>query len=127
MTFRRRSMRRAFAILALALAAPALAQEPDPLRGPALKDQPAKATLIERDFAGKLKRPDIPVEEAALPLLNLDAESRARVDAALAARAQVLDQIVVDNLELVVRLHNARQSGDRLDQLNTLAEFMKKL
>ncbi len=111
----------------IVLAAPAAGRQSDPLRGPAVKDKPARSTLVERDFKGKLKRPEIPPEEAALELLGLDAEAKAKTDAVLAARAEVLDRVVVDNVDLVVRLHNARQSGDRLDQLTVMTEFMKKL
>ncbi len=82
---------------------------------------------MERDFKGKLKRPEVPPEEAALDLLKLAPEDRAKTDAVLAARAQVLDAVVIDNIDLVVKLHNARQSGDRRDQLAVMSEFMKKL
>lgn len=125
-------MRLAALIAGLALvvggaAGPVAARQPDALRGPKVNDKPAKKTLVERDFKGKLKRTELPPEEAALALLGLDAEARAKTDAVLAARNVVLDRVVVDNIDLVVRLHNARQSGDRRDQITVMSEFMKKL
>ena len=109
------------------IAAPAMAQPPDSLRGPAVQDKPAKATIVERDLKGKLKRPEVPPEESALALVPLDDQTKAAVEAVLSARAEVLDRVVLDNLDLVVKLHNARQSKDRGDQLAVMADFMKKL
>jgi hypothetical protein len=105
----------------------ASARQPGSLSGPTVKDKPARATLVERDFKGKLRRSEVPPEEAALDLLKLDADARAKTDAVLSARAVVLDRVVIENLDLVVRLHNARQGSDRREVLAVMSEFMKKL
>lgn len=121
-------MRLAVALASLALiVGPAIARQTEPLGGPTVKERPAKATLVERDFKGKLKRTEVPPEEAALGLLALEPEVKAKTDAVLAARGAVLDPIVVDNVELVVKLYNARLAGDRRDQISVMTEFMKKL
>jgi hypothetical protein len=118
-------MRRAVPILTILLLAGVVGAQD--LRGPTVRDKPAQPTLVERDFSGKLKRPEVPPEEAALALLNLDPGAKAKVDAVLAARAEVFDHVVLDNLDLVVRLHNARQAGDKMATVNLLTEFMRKL
>lgn len=103
------------------------ASQGQPLSGPAVTEQQGRATLVERDFSGKLKRPEVPPEEAALRLLGLDESARARADAILAARAEILDKIVEENIDLVVRFANARQAGDRAAQLALLEELSGKL
>jgi hypothetical protein len=125
-------MRTFAAALLLALAAPAFGQanqpaRQDPLRGPQVRERPARRTLVERDLSGHLQRPDVPPEEAAIDLLGLDAEAKARVDQILAARAAILDQIVTDNIDLISRFANARQAGDRAEQFAALEELSKKL
>jgi hypothetical protein len=120
-------------VIALLAASPALAQPaaapkaPPPLQGPAVTEAPAKPTLVERDFAGKLKRLETSPEEAALALLTLDEETRSKTQAVLAERTAILDKIVLDNLDLVIQIHNARQSGSRIDQLVLLGDFVKAM
>lgn len=110
---------------------PTMAQQPaasqPALGGPKIREEPAKATLIERDFSGKLKRLDSSPEEVALPLLNLDADTKAKTDAILAERAAILDKAVIDNLDLVIQIHNAKESGDKAEKLRLLGELMKHL
>src|SRR5436853_2085458 len=123
-------MRAVAAAITLALAAGAWAQDkapskPDPLGGPRVNggERVGPATLVQRDFSGKIKRLEVPPEEAALERLNLDQPTREKIQSVLAARAQVLDKIVVDNIDLVVRFANARQAGDKPEQIKLLGEF----
>jgi hypothetical protein len=125
-------MRLAAAAVTLTIAIPALAQNQPtsaqpPLRGPEVAERSARGSLVERDFSGKLKRLEMPPEEAALGLLRLDEATKAKTDAILAARAEILDRIVTENIDLVVRFAGARQAGDRAEQLKLLEEFSKKL
>jgi hypothetical protein len=123
-------MRIAAAVILLCLTLPAVAQTDkpaDPLRGPQVAKTPRPTSLVERDFSGRLKRLDVPPEEAALDILRLDAATKAKTDQILAARAQILDKIVQDNIDLVVRFANARQAGDKAGQLAALNEFSGKL
>jgi hypothetical protein len=122
-------MRTAAAILSFTLLASGgdAQAQPDALRGPAVKEREKKPTIVERDMAGRLKRPELPPEEAAIAPLNVSAESQNKLDEFFADRAATLDQIVLDNLELVVRFYNAKQAGDRRDQLSLLADLMRKL
>jgi hypothetical protein len=120
-------------VLAFALATSgALAQEkpaPDkpandsPLSGPEVKAQTGNKTLVERDFAGKLKRVEVHPAEAAVKLLNLDEPTRAKVDAVLAQRAATMDGIVRDNLKTIVQLAGARESGNRTELQRLMREL----
>ena len=115
-------------VLVPCLCGPLLAQEnANPLRGPAVKERATGPTLVERDFSGRLKRPDVPIEEAAFAILKPDAEVKAKADALLAQRAETLDKIVIDNLDLVLKFSNARQAGDRREQVLLLSQLVTKL
>ena len=45
----------------------------------------------------------------------------------LAQRAETLDKIVIDNLDLVLKFSNARQAGDRREQVLLLSQLVTKL
>lgn len=98
----------------------------DALRGPKVDASSAAPTLVERDFEGRIKRLDIPPEEAALDLLDLDDATRAETRRILTERAAVLDTIVRDNLALVIEAGNARQAGDRARARELFRELMQK-
>lgn len=86
--------------------------DPAPLKGPSATTPDAKPSLVRRDFSGKIIRLDMQPAEAAVQLLNLGEPDRAKVDAILLDRSKILDQIVTDNLELLVKLQGARESGN---------------
>lgn len=111
------------ASLALPAAATAQTETPAPLQGPRVSEPDAKPTLVQRDFAGKLRRLEVSPEEAALALMKLDAEAEAKTRSILNERTAILDRIVLENLDLVVRIHNARAGGDRRELLMLLAEL----
>lgn len=127
-------IRLAFALVCTALLWPALAlaqsdrgsSDREVLAGP--KVAPASApSLVERDFTGRVKRLDLPPEEAALALLDLDSEAREATTRILNERAAIMDRIVRDNIDLLLRFVTARQGGDRAAILSLLAEFSAKL
>ncbi|MBL0928338.1 MAG: hypothetical protein IBJ11_11925 [Phycisphaerales bacterium] len=96
------------------------AGEGSPLSGPSVS-QPgkgaAKPTLVERDFEGKVKRLEVPPEEAALEMLGLTAEEREATAAVLAARASLMDRLLVDHYDLVARgltIRNEPEAAKRL-------------
>ncbi|HYE02510.1 MAG TPA: hypothetical protein VD963_04670 [Phycisphaerales bacterium] len=79
---------------------------PDVLRGPVVAERgrdSGPASLVRRDFAGRLERPEGPAPEAALALLVLTPGEEARARAVLLERAAVVDRLVLDNLELLLR------------------------
>lgn len=100
---------------------------PDPLSGPSVDPADAGPTIVERSFDGSLKRPDIRPEEAALRKLTLTSAEQAAADAVLADRAAMLDGIVRDNLELLVRAQGARASGDGVEIAKVNKEFREAL
>jgi len=115
----------------LVLSAPISAQieEPAPLSGPKIAAAAARATLVERDFEGRLRELEVSPEESAIALLNLDAQAQRRVDAVLAERAAVIDRIVSGNLELLVRLSSAMQAepAERVQLVMEASEALKPL
>jgi hypothetical protein len=84
---------------------------PPVLSGPAVGDA-AIPRLTRRDFAGRIRRLDIFPGEAALDFLKLDHRTKVRVNAIVAERTALLDRIVRENIELVVKINDARQRGD---------------
>lgn len=126
------------ALLAAALlaAAPGLAAPtppaptPDagdaPLRGPTVQPAPAPRTLVQRDLAGKLIPLDTHPAEAAVRLLDLDPATRAKVDAILLERSRLLDALVTENFELLVRLNAARESGRHEEAARLFRELSAK-
>ncbi len=91
----------------------AASDPPDPLAGPSVKPEEAAPSLVDRTFAGEMKRPDVRPEEAALRKLQLSDAERAATDRVLAERASMLDGLVRENIGLLLRLQAARASGDR--------------
>ncbi|MFN0131344.1 MAG: hypothetical protein ACKVW3_02235 [Phycisphaerales bacterium] len=96
------------------------------LAGPKVSER-STTTLIERDFAGKVKRLDTPPEEASLALLDLDEATRAATTRILNERAAIMDGIVRDNIDLLLKFVTARQGGDRAAIVSLLGEFNAKL
>lgn len=70
-----------------------------PLAGPRVDAERGPAGIAQRNIDGSMQRPDVPVAEAALRLVDLDDATRAKVDALLAERAKAIDGIVRANLQ----------------------------
>ncbi|MGQ0627446.1 MAG: hypothetical protein ACT4PL_05015 [Phycisphaerales bacterium] len=100
------------------------AAELDALGGPKVVEKQKPLTLIERDMAGKIKRLEQQPAEAAVRLLKLTPEIRAKVDRLLADHASAMDQLVRDNLKTIVALGGARAAGQVDDARNHLRELM---
>lgn len=124
----RRANLRFFSILAVAAVggAPGVASAQDaPLAGPALAGAEREPSLVRVDYEGRVRRLEVPPEEAALELLGLDAGTLAAARRVLSERAAVLDRIVLENLELFPQFAAAEQAGDRLGQLRLFMEFVR--
>lgn len=76
-------------------------------------------TLVKYDEQGNIVRYPETLEIAALKILDLTPEEKAKVDAVIAARNEKLDPIVRKNLSLVMRIQSVREEG--LNQLITNA------
>jgi hypothetical protein len=112
--------------LALPQPEPTPAPETDALAGPTVAPD-APASLVVRDFDGKLRRLEIPAEEAALELLKLPPEEQAKADAVIAARRAQLDAIVGQNLELLLKFKTAKEAGSAQEVQQYLRQMLAKL
>lgn len=93
-----------------ALSAPAAA-EPNPLAGPPVNARDGGGVLGARNIDGTMRRPDVPIAEAALATVDLDASVRAKVDALLAERAKQIDAIVKANMQTLNTMKTDRQAN----------------
>jgi hypothetical protein len=107
------------------------AEVANPLAGPEVSpagaDGAANKSLVERDFEGKVKKLEERPEEAALRLLTLSAREKAATDAVLAERSAMLDKLVRENINLLVRAQTAREGGSQDERKAIYAEFREKL
>lgn len=103
---------------------PAPAREPALLSGPRVEAKESRATLIKRDFNGKLTRLDDRPEHAALALLNLTAEERKPADAVLDARSVKVAKVLSDHIDLFTKIQNARQGGGKAEEMRPLLREM---
>lgn len=82
------------------------------LAGPTAAETPRQATLVERSYDGSVKRLETTPEEAAVALLDLAEGVQERVATIFVERAEFLDKVVAQELDLLIRLGNAGQAGD---------------
>src|SRR6185436_14570233 len=82
--------------------APAPAPAPTP---PAATPAPApgEPTLIRLDANGKIIRPDVTPDEAALDLIQLDDGEREAANQLVNARRAILDHVIAENLHLQLK------------------------
>lgn len=106
---------------------PSSSPQPSPLAGPTVSTPAVRLTLVEQDFPGKIRRLDVSPEEAAVRLLELPADVKAKVESVLNERVRKLDAFVAENLLLLNQLDTAGKAGDTLDQVTLLAEAVQKL
>ena len=88
------------------------AQRDDPLRGPDVAERDTR-TLVGRTMTGAFVRVEGRPEVAAANLLDLDDETRARVDAIVDDRAMALRMLLVDEIDTVRDITDAMTEGDR--------------
>ena len=102
-------------------------QETAPLAGRTVATEALHPTLVERDFEGKLRRPEPTAIEAAVGKLGLTGEQRERVDNVLTQRARAMESFVAENLDLIMRLGTLEHSTDTRDKVLTAVEAFQKL
>lgn len=103
----------AAAIIAVpVLADPPAVDDPPLLSGPKVAPEHAQASLVKRNLNGKLERIETRPEFAAVSLLTLTPEQRAKVDELLARRAADVSAALHDNMDLFLQIQAARQGGD---------------
>ncbi len=98
-----------------------------PLAGPKVAERASrKASIVEREFDGKLKRVEQHPVLMALDRMDLSAQERAKIDRVLAERNAQLDGIVRENLRDLIEAGLAKQAGDQAAAQAKFAELMKK-
>ncbi len=116
----------------LVAACPSLAmqQEADEkplLSGPSVNDD-AALTLVNRDFSGEFQRLERHPAEAAYRLVlehyEIDEASRESIDTILADRRKVLDELVIDRLDVLIKLANGGNERDRAEAIGVLRRAM---
>lgn len=111
----------------LALAPPPEAASASALAGPKVEIPAGRPTLVEATMDGSVRRAEPTPEQAALRLLDLEEETRRRVDEVLFRRGRLLDEFVAGNVDLLVKFGSASATGNRADQLALLVEAARKL
>lgn len=121
----------------LPLAAARTSDDPSPLAGPKVNEQPGEKspaapmdamtprTLVERDFEGKLRRLEVSPALAALELLSLSDEERQATQRILDERNMLMDELVQDHLKEITQLAGAFQSGDRAAGMKLLKPLIE--
>lgn len=104
-------------------AQPAADQPGDALGGPTIKTPAVALTLVERDADGRVKKLDTNPAEAAVKKLPLSKETRAKVDDVLIAHALAMDNLVTENLELIVKIGTAKDSGNKAEMTKYMQEI----
>lgn len=97
------------------------------LAGPKVVERErAKASIVEREFDGKLKRLEQHPVLVALDKLELTNEQRAKATEVVVSRNTQLDTIVRDNLRGIIEAALARQAGDQAAAQAKFGELLKK-
>lgn len=107
----------------LLVAAVVIAQ---PLAGPTVAG-PARPTFVQHDMSGRVVRPTVSIEQAAVERLELSAEVREKVHRVLTERAAALDAFVVENLLLLNQLQTVQTAGSLRDKIVVGVEAVRKL
>lgn len=82
----------------------------DALAGPKTSvAAPARLTIVKRDFQGRLEQLDERPEVAAVRLLTLDDPTRAKVDALLSERADVVASLATEHYSEIFKLQSELQ------------------
>lgn len=101
-------------------------EQPD-LSGPKVTVSAGPGTLVERDFQGRVRRLDVTPEEAALDLLDLDAETLDRIDRVLSERWAIIDRVVRENVETLVELASAQAAGETREVLGYVRHLLGEM
>ena len=112
-------------------AGPTVSAQDDPppgfLAGPDVGQKSTEPTLVERTLDGDVQQLPAPPAIAVLELLELDEETREKIDELLADRAAVLDTLVLSNIELLAQVETILAVGRPVEKLNMLREGLTAL
>ncbi len=126
-------MRRAAAIVILFAPMGAFAQvkssplPENPLAGPIVTERESAqsaATLIKRDFEGRIRELESSLEEAATAIMELSDEERRAVESVFVARWAALDRVVRENFETLQKLDSYNNSGQNAEAAPLVRELI---
>lgn len=104
-------------------AAASAPSETELLRGPALAPDRATVSLVRRNFEGVIEKLTIRPEEAALKLIELTETERGAVQTVLSARASAFDRLFREELDAILEIGPAFESGQVLRGLHLLGRL----
>lgn len=110
------------AAIATAAIEPPTEAEP-PLAGPKIRDD--HPSIVERDMTGNLRPIEFTPERAAAAKLSLDDEARRKVDHIIIAHRELLDRLVADNIDLVIRARTASAGTPALEKAAIIAAALQ--
>ncbi len=96
------------------------------LGGPKVDRPAAKASLVRRDFNGKLERLESSPEEAALRTMTLTEDEKKNTQLVLNERAAIFDKAISGNIPMLLKLQGFRDA-DKKDKLAVLQEWGQAL
>ena len=98
------------------------------LAGPAIGEETTRPTLVQRDFSGEFQRLDRHPAEAAFDLVidryDVDVAGRDAIAAIMHERRMVLDELVIDRLDLLIKLSNGGNERDRARAIAALRQAL---
>lgn len=99
-----------------------------PLAGPITAAASSSApSLVQRDFTGRVVRPETAIEVLALEGLGLSPADRARVDEILGQRARELEVFVLENIETLGELDGAVRTSNTREAVRLLLRLAGRL
>lgn len=81
-----------------------------PLSGPRVAHREREG-IVQTEMSGRVRRPEVVIEQAALERLNLSADVRARVEKVLVQRAAGIDRFVTENFVLLSQAQTVGAAG----------------
>jgi hypothetical protein len=98
---------------------------PDPAPATRITPKEGEPTLIKFNDRGAMVRPEIPPEEAALDLVNLDAKEKAATDKLVDERGAAVDKVLGNNVPLLLKFLGVAKLDNRTEQLEAIKELAK--
>lgn len=97
-----------------------------PLSGPRVNKDRDEG-LVQYDVAGRVRRPEKPVEQLAAESLPLSPEDRWRVDSVIAERAAAIDGFVSKNLLFLSQVQTIQTAGSLRERVVFVFDGLRRL
>ncbi len=113
--------------VSMLVVAPAQGQEVPLLAGPRVAESERRTGVGESRYAEGMTLDRVRPEVAALEVLGLDAEDRAEADRVLAARAAIIDRVVLARVAEFTRIEAAAANRDFVTLWSIYSEFYESM